>query len=267
MIAVVVRQRWTWCLLLAAGAIGCGGGQPQPLTPVPVVDARTDAGPGEIDSLWRLAQVRVRRGKWAEAQKALDRLLLEFSPGDARIPQTHYWLGEAQLGLNSHLQAAREFRRVSDESPNDPLAAEALLRVGDVYADLWRRPELDPSYGQTALATYQELLNRYPGGSPASRAQVRITDLQERFAYKEYRSALFYYRLKAYDSAILYLKGVVANYPRAAIAPDALIKLVQAYRKLGYREDVQETCGYIRRFHAEARGSDEVCPPSASAPS
>ena len=35
-------------------------------------------------------------------------------------------------------------------------------------------PELDPSYGQTALATYQELLNRYPGGSAAARAQQRI---------------------------------------------------------------------------------------------
>ena len=135
--------------------------------------------------------------------------------------------------------------------PNDPLAAEALLRVGDAYADLWRRPELDPSYGQTALATYQELLNRYPGTTAAKRAQARIDDLQEHFAYKEYKAALYYFRLKAYDSAILYLKDLVATYPRSAIAPDALIQLVQAYRTLGYKEDVQETCGYIRRFHPE----------------
>ena len=75
------------------------------------------------------------------------------------------------------------------------------------------------------------------------------------------------FRLKAYDSAILYLKGVVATYPRAAIAPEALIKLVEAYRKVGYREDVQETCGYIRRFHPGARGTDEVCPQPTSEPS
>jgi outer membrane assembly lipoprotein YfiO len=267
MIPAVLRPRLLPCLLAAGAVSGCGGGQPQPVTPVPTAEARIDASPQETDSLWRLAQSRVRRGKWAEAQKTLERLLLEFSPGDPRIPEAHYWLGEAQLGLKSHLQAAREFRKVSDESPNDPLAAEALLRVGDVYADLWRRPELDPSYGQTALATYQELLNRYPGGSPAARAQARITDLQERFAYKEYRAALYYFRLKAYDSAILYLKSVVATYPRAAIAPEALIKLVEAYRKLGYREDVQETCGYIRRFHAGARGTDDVCPQPTSEPS
>ena len=45
---------------------------------------------------------------------------------------------------------------VSDETPNSPLAPLALERAGDVYADLWRRPELDPTYGQTALATYRE---------------------------------------------------------------------------------------------------------------
>jgi outer membrane protein assembly factor BamD len=266
MIPAELRPRPIAGLLLVLALAGCGG-PPEPPAPTPATGVSEGASSQEVDSLWGLAQSRVRRGKWAEAQRLLDRVLLEFSPGDARIPQAHYWLGEAQLGINSHLQAAREFRKVSDESPNDALAAEALLRVGDVYADLWRRPELDPSYGQTALATYQELLNRYPGGGPAARAQARITDLQERFAYKEYRAALYYFRLKAYDSAILYLKAVVATYPRAAVAPDALIKLVEAYRKLGYREDVQETCGYIRRFHAGTRGTDQVCPQPVSEPS
>jgi hypothetical protein len=33
-----------------------------------------------------------------------------------------------------------------------------------------------------------------------------------------------------------------------------LIHLVAAYRTLGYKEDVQETCGFIHRFHASAPG-------------
>jgi outer membrane protein assembly factor BamD len=133
-----------------------------------------------------------------------------------------------------------------------------------VYADLWRRPELDPSYGQTALATYQELLNRYPGTRAATRAQQRILELNERFATKSYKAALFYFRLKAYDSAILYLKDLVATYPKASVVPEALIKLVQAYRALNYGEDVMETCGYIHRFHPRAPRANEVCPTNAA---
>jgi outer membrane protein assembly factor BamD len=256
------RERLLGAMLLALpfGGAGCGGRPGPNARPTPVSQVAETASSAEVDSLWARSQRLVRHGKWGEAVKQLDRILLEFPPGDPRAPQAHFWLGEAQAGLGSQLQAAREFRKVSDDTPNDPLAPEALLRVGDVYADLWRRPELDPSYGQTALATYQELLNRYPGGSAAARAQQRIAALQEQFAYKQYKAALYYFRLKAYDSAILYLKDLVATYPKTSVAPQALVKLVQAYKTLGYREDVQETCGYLHRFHPNAPGSREVCP-------
>lgn len=252
-------------LVLAAGIgllAGCGGGRsPEAGGSAAASPVEAEgASPQQVDSLFRLAESRVRRGKWGDAIKHLERLLLEFSPGDSRIPQARYFLGEAKFAIGSHLEAAREFRRVSDETPNDKLAPEALLRVADVYTDLWRRPELDPSYGQTALATYQELLNRYANTPAAARAQERINELQERFAYKEYRAALFYFKLKAYDSAILYLKDVVATYPRASVAPDALLKLVEAYRRLGYQEDVRETCGYLRRFHPNAMRGRTPCP-------
>jgi outer membrane protein assembly factor BamD len=247
-----------WIVGTSIVLTACGGGRQgraPALSPTPVsASART------IDTLWRSVEYAYRHGKWNEAAKLLDRVLLEFAPGDPRIARAHFYLGEAYYGQGRHLEAAREFRKASDETPNDPIAPEALLRLGDVYSDLWRRPELDPTYGQTALATYQELLNRYPGAQAAERAQLRITELNERFAYKAYKSAVFYFRLKAYDSAILYLKDLVATYPRASVVPDALVKLVQAYKTLGYREDVQETCGYIRRFHPKTPGAKEVCP-------
>jgi outer membrane protein assembly factor BamD len=250
-----------WTLLLL---VGCGGGRGGGNSaPAPV--SATGASAATIDSLWHQAEQAVHHGKWGDAQKLLDRVNLEFSPGDPRVGRAHYYLGEALFAQNRQLEAAREFRRASDETPNDPIAPEALLRLGDVYADLWRRPELDPTYGQTALSTYQELMNRYPGSSAAKRGQLRIAELNERFATKEFKAGMFYYRLKAYDSAILYLKDVVATYPKAAIVPEALVKLVQAYKALGYREDVQETCGYIRRFHPRAPQVGEVCPSKPAA--
>jgi outer membrane assembly lipoprotein YfiO len=249
-------------LLFCAIALvsGCGGGRAgdRPVAPAPVSDP--GASPASIDSLWQHAEQAVRHGNWGEAEKLLDRAVLEFSPGDPRIARAHFWLGEALFAQGRQLDAAREFRKASDETPNDPIAPEALIRLGDVYADLWRRPELDPTYGQTALSTYQELLNRYPGSSAAQRAQLRVNELNERFATKAFKAAMFYFRLKAFDSAVLYLKDLVASYPKTAIVPEALVKLVQSYRALGYREDVQETCGYIRRFHPRAPQVGEVCP-------
>jgi outer membrane protein assembly factor BamD len=108
------------------------------------------------------------------------------------------------------------------------------------------------------------VLNRFPGTPAATLATARAQELQDQFAQKDYKAGMYYVRMKAYDSAILYFRDVVATYPRSTAAPLALIQLVKAYRSLGYLEDVQETCGYIRRFHAGTAGVVEVCPPLAA---
>jgi outer membrane protein assembly factor BamD len=256
-----VSHRRTLSFALVLVASGCSRG-PRTINltpgPTPTVDAGVSRA--EVDSLWRAADRQYRHGRWGKAQPLYQRLGLELPSNDPLLVQVHFRLGETFFGQRDQLQAAREFRRVSDETPSDPLAPLALLRAGDAYADLWRRPELDPTYGSTALATYRELLSRYADSPAAARAQRRIADLEELFARKEFKAAQYYLKLKAWDSAILYLKDLVATYPRTTLAPEALLRLVHAYRVIGYQEDLQETCGYVRRFHADYPGAAAACP-------
>ena len=250
-------------VLIAVLPLGaCGARGPRPATaPAPVVAApEVNVTPARIDSTWAHAMDEYRRGKWESAATDFQSVLLELPSGDPRIVRARFLLAETKLAQGDELEAARQFREVSDQTPDNPLAPDALLRAGDSYAQLWRNPELDPTYGQTALATYQELLNRYPGTPAAVRAAARINGLNDEFAYKQYKAALYYLRLKAYDSAILYLKDLVATYPRAEVAPDALLRLVAAYRAQGYQEDVNDTCGYLRRFHPGTPGLADACP-------
>lgn len=214
----------------------------------------------EIDSMWNNAVALYQKRDWRKAGTLLERVQLEMPIGDKRIPLARFYLGEARLGEKSNLQAVREFRRVADEFPNDSLAAPALVRAGDAYLKLWRRPELDPTYGQSAYATYQEVVTRYPGTEAAKTADLRIKDIENRFAIKEYKAALYYIRFKAYDSAILYLRNIIVTWPRAETVPDALMKLVSTYRLLGYVEDTNETCAYFRRQWPESPKLAASCP-------
>jgi outer membrane protein assembly factor BamD len=241
-------------ILLAA----CGKGAPK--TGVTPLGATASAE--EIQALWKRASGHYNHGRWGKAATLFERVTLEVPPGDTLAVEAHFRLAECYFGQKQQLQAAREFRKVSDDSPNSRLAPNALLRAGDAYRDLWRRPELDPTYGQTALATYQELLSRYPDAAASPRARLRISELEEWFARKDFKTASYYYRLKAYDSAILYLKDIAASYPRATVTPQVLLTLVHAYQKVNYAEDVAETCGYIRRYHPTTPGVDQACPAS-----
>ena len=250
--------------LLSTAACGKGASPGTGVTPL-----ASSATQEELRTLWQRANAEYVRGRWGKAAPLYERVTLEVPPGDTLAIAAHFRLAECYFGQKSQLQAAREFRKVSDDSPMSSLAPEALLRAGDAYADLWRRPELDPTYGKTALSTYQEVLNRYPDAPAAARARIRISELEEMFVQKDYKTATYYYRLKAYDSAILYLKDIAATYPRASVTPQVLLSLVRAYRAVNYPEDVIETCSYIRRYHPTTPGVDAACPvarDSAAAP-
>lgn len=252
------RGPWAVALALAAA---CGGGAPE------VETAATPLGipRAEVESLWTEAVKLHGRGKWADAATLFERVSLEVPAADTLAVEARFRFAECQLGKGEQLMAAREFRKVSDETPNARLAPAALLRAGDAYRELWRRPELDPTYGQTALATYQELISRYPDSDAAGRARLRIRGLENDFAFKQFKAAEHYMRLKAWDSAVLYLKDIAATYPQARITPAALLRLIDAYRRLDYQEDIVEVCGYVRRFHAGYPGVDEACPMPADA--
>lgn len=244
-------------LLLGLAVAGCGGGPKPETTPETNTFRASEA---QLDSLWSRASARLAEEEWNDAAVLYERLMLELPRRDARLPLARLHLGDARLGQKSFLQAVREYRRTADDYPTDSLAPMGLLRAGDAYARLWRRPELDPTYGTQAMATWQELLTRYPQSTVADSARARIAGLNEWFALKAYKAGEFYLKYKAYDSAIIYLSDLVVRYPQTAIAPTAMEKLIGAYRRLGYQEDVTEKCGYFRLNYPDAPNLEAACP-------
>lgn len=212
------------------------------------------------DSLLAVSLAYYEAGDCGKARKGFTQLTFELPPRDARLADIRYYLAECMLDAGERLEAAREFRRVADEFPQHPRASLALLRSADANAELWKRAELDPTYGETAIAVYRELLARYATLPVADSARQRIAELNDRFAEKTYKAGAFYLRLRAFDSAIIYFRDVVANYPRSEFASKALIKLVEAYRKIGYTEERRETCDHLRQFYPNAEDLDEACP-------
>lgn len=242
-------------LAMFAGAIlaGCG----RRLATLPPVTARPATE--TRDSLWAELEAAFRNGKWSETQKKIDAISAMLTPADPRYFRMHFIQGEVHLAAREPLQAVREFRRVADEQPEGPLAPDALVRAGDANAELWRKPQLDPTYGDAARSIYEEVVTRYPGTPAARRAALRLNELAEKYAEKEYQNALFYMRFKAWDSAILMLRSLIATYPRTQVIPDALEHLVKAYQALNYDEDVKETCEYIRQYHPDPAGPIRLC--------
>jgi outer membrane protein assembly factor BamD len=243
------------CFMLAGGT-ACGGKKNGNTAPVVQPDV-------EIARAMQL----FRHGQYRKSQVIFQRLTFEFSVTQEELAQARYYVAECNYQLGDYVQAASDFRKVADEFSTSEYAPTALLRAGDSNLKLWHRPELDPNYGETALATYQELAGRYPESDAAARARLHVRKLESQFAEKAYKTGIFYMRRKAFDSAIIYFKDVIANYPSAPRAPDALLRLVDSYRAIGYTQEMQETCEHLRRFYPNATRLDASCPAAAAAPS
>ncbi len=211
------------------------------------------------------ARALFRHGDFGHALVLFRRLASELIPTQPEMAEAQFFAAECYFQTGDRVQAAHDFRQVADQYPTSAYAPLALLRAGDANLRLWRRPELDPSYGETALAVYQELAGRYPGTDAASRAQAHVLQLRDWFAEKTYKNGMFYFRRRAYDSAIIYFKDVIASYPGTAPVPAALMRLVDSYRAIGYAEELKEACGSLRRFYPRTDGLDKACPADSSA--
>lgn len=197
---------------------------------------------------------------WGNAVLAFEKLTTDLSPRDTLLPRSYWYLAKAHAQQGEHLLAAQSFSRLFESFVDDTLADDAAFEAAQSYKRLWRRPTLDASYGETALATYNTMLGLYGETSPhAESARKSVVELEQWFATKEYETGLFYFRRKAYDSANIYFLNVLARWPHVPRAREAMLRLAESYRAIRYREQLDETCTKLRDAYPADAEVGEVC--------
>lgn len=198
--------------------------------------------------LYKEGLARMEREKWDDAIAAFEKLTLDLPARDTLLPRAHWYLGVSRLKTRERLLAAQSFIRLNEQFPEDTLADDALFKAAKAYTELWRKPELDPEYGIQAQTQFRLLLGLYPSSTLADSVTKELKRLDEWFANKDYTTGMHYIKRRAYDSAIIYFKDVVKNWPETDRARLAMLRLVEIYRlpTMGYTEDANEVCAALR---------------------
>jgi len=210
-------------------------------------------------ALYDASLAELKKHKWDHAIAGFEKLTTDLPARDPLLPEAYYYLGEAHMGKHEYVLAAQSYSRVAENFPEDTLADRSTYETGVAYSKLWRRPSLDPQYGETARSTFQSFLAAYPDSPLRDSAQKQIERLDEWFGIKGYNNGVTYYKRKAYDSGIIYFRDVVKQYPKTDAARKAQIKLVQSYRAIKYKEDVAETCGTLGKNYPKDKEVENVC--------
>jgi outer membrane protein assembly factor BamD len=250
----MIRFSRTAVLLFALAAVSaCGGGFQT--RKFPTNPALFEAGLKELN-----------KKKWDNAITAFERLTLDLSARDSLLPPSHYYLGKAHEGRGEFLLAAQSYARLAETYPDDSLAAAGLLAAGNAYLKLWRNPALDPTYGTLAQTQYRLLSSLYPDSKYRAEADKGAATVDELMATKDYETGQHYVRRKAFDSAIIYFKDVVRNYPNTVISRDAMMRMVEVYRRpeMNYKEEAKEMCVALNGAYPADGAVAALCPADGS---
>jgi len=218
------------------------------------------------DKLYQVAMAEYKAGRYDNAAKAFEKLTLDLPARDPRLPLAFYYLAQSQEKNGENLLAAGTYNRLIDAFPQDTLVDDALFLSGRAYEREWRHPELDATYGRSAITAYESLLASYPDSPYAKRGQDRLTKLDEWMAEKDYNTGYLYLKRKAFDSAILYFKDVVRQHPNSKKTRDAYLRLLEAYRAIKYTEDARDLCDAMRKAYPNDREVSKECGPAPSTP-
>jgi outer membrane protein assembly factor BamD len=230
--------------LLAALLVGaCGGRHVPPSQLAP--DVQYDRGIEAFEA-----------GRHGRAVEFLQPFVLQ-SLGDPRMPEALYALARAHMARREFISAASEFQRLATEFPAHQYALPSRLGTCEAYSRLSPRPQLDQEFTVSALIHCESIVLNYPGTPEAETAATRVTEMRHRLAQKAYETGLFYFRRRAFDASVIYFERAVEEFPDTTVAPAALLRLHEAYSRIGFVEEAEEARNRLLREYpqsAEAQG-------------
>jgi outer membrane protein assembly factor BamD len=181
--------------------------------------------------LYDKAMLALKKGRFDVARLDLQTLLNTYPDSEyrmrAKLSVGDTWFKEG--GTAALTQAEAEYQDFITFFPDAPEAAEAKMKVADIYYQQMEKPDRDFNNAQNAEKHYREMINMFPDSALVPRAKQKLRDVQEVMAERETQIGLYYGSRDNYNAAIARLQTVVETYPLYSKSDQALLGIGDAY--------------------------------------
>ena len=183
--------------------------------------------------LYDKAIAQTKSGHFDVARLDLNTLLSTYPESQyemrAKLAIADAWYREG--GSAALAQAEQEYKDFITFFPNAPEAAEAQMRVGDIYFKQMDVPDRDYTKAEHAEEEYRTMLKQYPDAPKEilAQAQQKLRDVQEVLAQREADIGAFYSTHENWPAALARYQTVKETYPQYSHMDDVLIGIGDAY--------------------------------------
>ena len=181
--------------------------------------------------LFDKAMIAMKKGRYDVARLDLQTMLNTYPESEyrmrAKLAVGDSWFREG--GAAALTQAEAEYKDFITFFPQAPEAAEAQMKVADIFYQQMEKPDRDYLNAQRAEQEYRNMINTFPDSTLVPRAKQKLRDVQEVLAERETQIGLFYDSRENFIAAIARLKTVVDTYPLYSKSDQALLGIGDAY--------------------------------------
>ncbi len=165
--------------------------------------------------LYDKAMISLKKGRFDVARLDLQTLLNTYPNSEyqmrAKLSYADAWFKEG--GTAALAQAEAEYEDFITFFPTAPEAAEAKMKVGDIYFMQMEKPDRDYSNAEKAELKYREMIQQFPDSSLIPRAKQKLREVQEVLAEREYQIGAYYSTRENWPGSIARLQTVADTYP------------------------------------------------------
>lgn len=165
--------------------------------------------------LYDKAMVALKKGRFDVARLDLQTLLNTYPNSEyqmrAKLAVGDAWFKEG--GTAALAQAEAEYEDFITFFPTAPEAAEAKMKVGDIFFMQMEKPDRDYTNAEKAEQKYREMIQQFPDSSLIPRAKQKLREVQEVLAEREYQIGAYYASRENWPGSIARLQTVADTYP------------------------------------------------------
>jgi outer membrane protein assembly factor BamD len=190
--------------------------------------------------LYAQGENELNKSRYEEARTAFKKIV-ERHPQSSVAPRARFLIGEAYYRESQWDKAITEFQTFLAFYPRHQIADLVQFRLAMAYYDQMKPVEQDQAITQKAMDAFKTLVREYPESRYAADALAKIDICRGRLAQKELWVASYYLNQGNPAAARQRLEGVIKDYPRTLIIPEALFRLGEVYSSDGRTREAQET--------------------------
>jgi outer membrane protein assembly factor BamD len=206
----------------------------------------------DVNTLYNAAYDRLQRGAYKTAAALFDEV-------ERQHPYS-IWARRAQLmsafsyyAVSDYTKSIESARRFLSIHPGNRAAPYANYLIALSYYEQISDVTRDQGVTQQALASFGELVRRYPNSPYSDDARLKMDLVRDHLAGKEMEVGRFYQRRRQWLASAVRFRNVVEQYETTTHVPEALMRLTETYIALGIPQEAQRAASVLGANYPNTR--------------